>query len=415
MPPSIPPTAPMPDFEPSQFPIQPLARFQGASASIKRPREVAHFSYDDNHEYREDDSGINYYCPPQIGADLRDGFESFRHYEDTEDPHLDSLLRTLASKERKLQAEGKDEKIKGDFVTWRGMMTKIMTAPFDNFASFEMFATLHDSTIYIEEDFPSRLASRASEASSRPPPRPGQASMEMMTYWGYKFETLALTSKPPPQVSPETIANRPRDIVSNHAQHCSIIHTAFGPHSLILGGEVDGLWGPKPADPDKPIPWIELKTSEELPPPPRRKHHDVLRFERKLLKFWAQSFLLGVEKVIVGFRSRQGVLRGVDVYDTARIPGMVRRSTNCWDGNTCINFATAFLGFLKETVKGDGIYRISLKKKAGVVEVVKVAGEGTGGIVSREFLQWRQGGSGEGKTEKEEEDGAPKDGGGVPI
>lgn len=125
MPPSIPPTAPMPDFEPSRFPIQPLARFQGASASIKRPREVAHFSYDDNHEYREDDSGINYYCPPQIGADLRDGFESFRHYEDTENPHLDSLLRTLASKERKLQAEGKDEKIKGDFVTWRGMMTKV--------------------------------------------------------------------------------------------------------------------------------------------------------------------------------------------------------------------------------------------------------------------------------------------------
>lgn len=42
-----------------------------------------------------------------------------------------------------------------------------MTAPYDNFAEFSMFATLHDGTIYIEEDFPSRSASRAAE-SSRP-------------------------------------------------------------------------------------------------------------------------------------------------------------------------------------------------------------------------------------------------------
>lgn len=105
-----------------RFPIQPLNRFQGASASIKRPREVAHFSYDDNHEYRDDDSSINYYVPPPIGADLKEGFDTFRHYEDQEDPHLDSLLRALIHK------EGKDNdgaEIKADFVTWRGMMTKV--------------------------------------------------------------------------------------------------------------------------------------------------------------------------------------------------------------------------------------------------------------------------------------------------
>src|SRR5689334_6433232 len=72
----------------SRFAIQPLDRFQGAAANIERPRELAHFSYDDSHEYREDESGINYYCPPQLGSDLRDGFDTFRHYEDTTDPHL---------------------------------------------------------------------------------------------------------------------------------------------------------------------------------------------------------------------------------------------------------------------------------------------------------------------------------------
>ena len=105
-----------------RFFIQPLNRFQGASASIKRPREVAHFSYDDNHEYRDDDSSINYYVPPPMGSDLKEGFNTFKHYEEKEDPHLDSLLKALVHK------EGKDAmapKIKADFVTWRGMMTKV--------------------------------------------------------------------------------------------------------------------------------------------------------------------------------------------------------------------------------------------------------------------------------------------------
>jgi RAT1-interacting protein len=105
-----------------RFPVQPLNRFQGASASIKRPHEVAHFSYDDNHKYRDDESSINYYVPPPMGADLKEGFDTFKHYEDKEDPHLDSLLKAL------IHREGEDASvpnIKADFVTWRGMMTKV--------------------------------------------------------------------------------------------------------------------------------------------------------------------------------------------------------------------------------------------------------------------------------------------------
>lgn len=265
-----------------------------------------------------------------------------------------------------------------------------MTAPFDNFAEFNMFATLHDGTIYIEEDFPSRAAERAAEAS-RPPPRhqhPDQQPREMMTYWGYKFETLALIPTPPTTTTRDVIEKHQRSVVSNHAQYCSIVSTSFGPLTLILGGEVDGLLAPKPSDPDTPIQWVELKTSEELPPPQHQQHRDVLKFERKLLKFWAQSFLLGVPKIIVGFRSKQGILRGLQTFNTHELPGMVRRGTGCWDGNVCINFATSFLGWLKEIVTEKGVYSVVMRKKSGVVEVKKV-NEGTGGIVSEEFVRWR--------------------------
>lgn len=267
-----------------------------------------------------------------------------------------------------------------------------MTAPFDFFASFDMFATLYDGTIYIEEDFAAKAAERASESQNRGPPRPpnpNQPNHEMMTYWGYKFETLSLLPDTLDNTPRDFIQNRTKAIVSNHAQHCSIVRTAFGSSSLILGGEVDGLWAPKPPpSSSSPIPWIELKTAEQLPRNPQ--HRDILKFERKLLKFWAQSFLLGVEKVIVGFRSKQGVLRTIDVYDTGRIPGMVRRGTACWDGNVCINFAASFLEWLKREVTGEGVYKISLAKKGGVVEVSKVQESGTGGILSQEFLEWRK-------------------------
>lgn len=369
----------------ARFSIQPVNQFRGASASIKRPQEVVHFSYDDDHKYKEDASGINYYCPPQLGSDLKEGYDTFRRYEDKTDPHLDSLLRAVMSKEKKT---GKIEE--ADFVTWRGMMTKIMTAPFDMFAEFSMFATLRDGTIYIEEDFPARAAQLAQEAT-RPPPKwqdPNMPDHKMMTYWGYKFETLSLLPTPPPQTPKEIITARPKAPVSNYAQHCSIVRTGFGPHTLLLGGEVDGLSAPKPPSPSEPVPWIELKTAESLPPNPSNR--DILKFERKLLKFWAQSFLLGVPRIIVGWRSKMGILTGVQELETNKIPGMVRRGTQCWDGNTCINFAAAFLGWLKSVVTEDGkVYRLKLEKKAGVVEVGEVR-DAAGGIVSKEFEEWRR-------------------------
>lgn len=70
----------------------------------------------------------------------------------------------------------------------------------------------------------------------------------------------------------------------------------------------------------------------------------MVKFERKLLKFWAQSFLLGVPKIIVGFRSKEGILRRLEEVETKNLPGMMKqRGDNSWDGNICINFTASFL------------------------------------------------------------------------
>ncbi|TVY16055.1 Decapping nuclease RAI1 [Lachnellula arida] len=121
----------------SSFDIQPVGRFHGQSAVIKRPKEIACFSYDDEHRFRLDDSSIRYYYPPTLGADLSKGFDTFEKLDDTADDHLDSLLKTIMALEQK---EGK--RVEADVITWRGMMTKFLAAIFTDRDGFEMNATL---------------------------------------------------------------------------------------------------------------------------------------------------------------------------------------------------------------------------------------------------------------------------------
>ena len=84
---------------------------------------------------------------------------------------------------------------------------------------------------------------------------------------------------------------------------------------------------------------MELKTTAEI-----RSDRDLDNFERKLMKFWIQSFLLGVPRIVVGFRSRDGVLVKIQELETSAIPHTVQqRGRAGWDGNACINFASVFL------------------------------------------------------------------------
>ena len=171
---------------------------------------------------------------------------------------------------------------------------------------------------------------------------------------GYKFEALSLIPDTWNSVSREYIEGREDHVVSNYAQYCSVVKTGIGKSRLILGGEVDAgmtalspwgvstdqdaVWDAKPADPEAHINWVELKTSACI-----ESDKDLLQYERKLQKFWAQSVLLGVPKIVVGFRDRHGVLRSLEELETGIIPSLVQKGRATWDGNVCINFAATLL------------------------------------------------------------------------
>jgi RAT1-interacting protein len=63
---------------------------------------------------------MRYYYTPPMNVPLSAGFDTFRNLDVTEDEHLEALLRTLQGLERRT-----GEAVEADFVTWRGMCTKV--------------------------------------------------------------------------------------------------------------------------------------------------------------------------------------------------------------------------------------------------------------------------------------------------
>ena len=135
-------------------------------------------------------------------------------------------------------------------------------------------------------------------------------------------------------------------VVSNHAQ---VSDHGEVPCTVVVLTYL--VWDMKPEKKDEPINWVELKTSAVV-----ENERDALKFERKLLKFWIQSFLLGVPKIIVGFRSKTGILQSIEELETRTIPGTVKRTGRAtWDGNVCINFTASFLDCRSYTICGDAL------------------------------------------------------------
>lgn len=112
--------------------------------------------------------------------------------------------------------------------------------------------------------------------------------------------------------------------------------------------------------------FVELKTSLTI-----RGRHDEARFEKKLLKFYFQSFLLGVPEIAVGFRTPSGEVTTVQSFDTTKIPRLVRGKAGSWDPSICLNWGEEILTFLKKILQGSdadkaSVWRVKFVPKEGV-------------------------------------------------
>ena len=226
-----------------------------------------------------------------------------------------------------------------DFVCFRGHFTAIMATPYENLEGWKLVMVKHRGTVYINKE----------ETDSA---RENRLCMDdrqrRMCSWGYKFEQYMTSDDP--RGGP-TNTNEP---VDECEQFCCVFSSKLGKNTFVYGAEMDGLEAsdstkacdrgdPKnQADLNKET-FVELKTSRIVEHP---GHERSLR-RHKMLKWWCQTFTVGVPKIICGFRDDRGVVRNVRQYHVGHLPRLCQEH---WMANVCMNFLHWFLDEAKRRI-----------------------------------------------------------------
>ncbi|XP_056437818.1 decapping and exoribonuclease protein [Gadus chalcogrammus] len=305
----------------------------------KQPVEVGSFSLDSERRFFNDARQIRYFVEPPSRPDfnLRDGYKDrFVKRDDSIKEKLDHILRWILANKSKLEsrvaAASSSPALGVDVVTWRGHLTKLLTTPYETREGWLLAATLFRGTLYLSEV--------ETEASRRDTENRTERHQEMM-YWGYKFEQYLCAEDM--KASPD-----PGGVVNTNEAFCTVVQTKLADHKLLFSGEVDCRdRGPK--SPAAPACYIELKTSAEICTPKQRSNFH--RF--KLLKWWAQSFLPGVPRIVAGFRDPDGLVVGTETIHISQISHLIKNEYNCWKPTVCMNFCCEFLSFVRTVVRED--------------------------------------------------------------
>ena len=157
-------------------------------------------------------------------------------------------------------------------VTWRGVLTKLATNQ-----SLHLIAARYKNVVYIRQaEPPSDFFHPAEE-------------------WGRVFETIVVDNS----------------LEKDH-EFCTVFTTKLNGIKLFYGAEMDCV--------DENGKYLEIKTSKYL-----QKEEERRQFQRyKMPRFWAQSYLVGIERVLVGFRSKDGVVIDIKWLDVKEMGNIVQ-------------------------------------------------------------------------------------------
>ncbi|XP_065192402.1 decapping and exoribonuclease protein-like [Sycon ciliatum] len=180
-----------------------------------------------------------------------------------------------------------------NFVLKRGVMTDIMTAPYESKSNFpkewRLKVCRHRNTIYLCNDAEFPQWKSFSSASPRE---------QQTTHWGFRFESYCTAP-----VNPEAEVNsKPNDT----AGFDTVVYTQLADHSFILAAEVDGELDRPGLSP--PSNYVEMKTHRNL----RTAYHTEMFHRHKLFRTWAQCHCIGVPDILDFFDWLWGSIEEAD-------------------------------------------------------------------------------------------------------
>ncbi|KAL1507410.1 hypothetical protein AB1Y20_008252 [Prymnesium parvum] len=365
------------------LPVGSPSQYQGPPPRFGKPKEVACFSRDSSRAVHFDRRALRDYTPPPLPVALDDGFASYVPKDNADEPApLADVFAALAAQKQPVQP--------GQIVTFRNNLNKLMATPYAPSDDWEI--GVHRQPGGVLE-----LQVRETERRQREEAARDERSRRMC-YWGYSFEqactagrAAAAAAAPrageyrvPSPSDPESFAHlysssRLEELrrrygrergggggggggVNANEEFCAVMKLELEQVRLFMAAEIDCRAG-------EPAEYVELKTSKLL-----EKPRDKASFERhKLLKFWLQSFLAGVPRVVVGFRDEAGVVRKLQAFKTLEIPRLVR-AQGVWDPSVCLNFGRVVLEWVVRRLPGAP--RLLLRYEPAQNELLLVEEEG---------------------------------------
>lgn len=308
---------------------------------FRRPVILGEFSLDSERKFHHDRHQMAYLYRrdgPHVNLDLNKGIQKVKRKveNETKKEQLDNLLKWILVNKSKFLIQGSKEllSLNSDFVCYRGLLTTIMCTPYEHREGWEVKVIKWKGTFYIcQVETEQKIMQRLKET-----PR-----QKMMSSWGYKFEQYMSSSHP--ESLPDT------NMAVNEAEEfCCVFRSRLDRFSLVYGAEMDGYdIREKVEQGEKLLPnkFVEMKTSRMIEHD--RQRNNFFRF--KVMKWWGQSFLVGIEEIVCGWRNDNGIVSDIQSFSVESLP----KSAVDWRANVCVNFLNEFLTELNSNIREDGL------------------------------------------------------------
>ncbi|CAN7991729.1 unnamed protein product, partial [Ixodes hexagonus] len=320
--------------------------------SFREPREIGQFSLvGAGREYRDGCSQLRFLHMPshrhRLMWDLNRGYEqAIRKEEDTHEK-LDNLLRWITANKAKFAVNSAAQPAQPQdspcsFRSYVGSPTRKTRCSFCQNAGARGMRSVVFSSIFF---LPPCSAGSTQHARTRPANRTKTLTLAFLPGRLGKTGAKPCVFAGQPGVAPDTSVP-----VNEREEFCVVARCRLESHSLVLGAEVDcrdPRATPSAHRPGSTAAYVELKTSRDCLSE-RQYQSFCSRF--KLLKWWAQSFLVGIPRVLCGFRDDDGHVGTIEELSVREMP---HRAKGLWSGAVCMNFCNRMLSFIKKCVTED--------------------------------------------------------------
>ncbi|KAK7074363.1 hypothetical protein SK128_026899 [Halocaridina rubra] len=150
--------------------------------------------------------------------------------------------------------------------------------------------------------------------------------------------------------------------VNENVEYAVVMRSRLGDHSLVYCAEVDGVDPKKYRTPHSDLSaFVELKTNKSLD-----TDRDIFNLHKyKMMKWWGQSYLVGIPTVICGFRDSSGIVHSLKAFQVDSLPSVGKEH---WKPQIMKYFLSDFLAFIKKQVLIDDpkvVYKFERKANGG--------------------------------------------------